>query len=220
MRTGPQDLNVYNLNYNFHLKHSVNPPTESRLKILLLQRKGVITSPRLSPFVQNHNFFTFFFLSFNPTAPPCSAGLDIGIVLDKSKSVKLPNLRIVIKFLGDLINKFDPAPEADHFGFITFHNKATLAFDFANSKYHNKDALLSRIANEPIQLELQTRTDKALKMARDELFTEAGGDRPDKPNVMIVLTDGKPTKLTGDIFKSFAEAISKEFKVCSLIKQF
>lgn len=160
--------------------------------------------------------FTFL-VSFLPflvfTAPPCTAGLDIGIVLDKSKSVKISNLRIVIRFLGELIDKFHPAPEADRFGFITFHNKANLAFNFADKKYHNKEALLKRIANEPIQLEGQTRTDLALQMARDRLFTSAGGDRQGKPNVMIVLTDGKPTKLTGDRFKKFAEGISKEFKV-------
>ena len=34
------------------------------------------------------------------TAPPCTAGLDVGIVLDKSKSVKIPNLKKVIEFLG------------------------------------------------------------------------------------------------------------------------
>ena len=172
-----------------------------------------------SPFCVCLSFFLFFFLSFFPKAPPCSAGLDIGIVLDKSKSVKLPNLRTVIKFLEELIDKFHPAPDADHFGLITFHNKATLAFDFANLKYQDKDALQNRIANEPIQLELQTRTDLALMMARDELFSEAGGDRPDKPNVMIVLTDGKPTKLSKDEFKSFAVDISKKLKVCSFIKQ-
>ncbi|CAH3133298.1 unnamed protein product [Pocillopora meandrina] len=32
--------------------------------------------------------------------PPCTAGLDVGIVLDKSKSVKIPNLKKVIEFLG------------------------------------------------------------------------------------------------------------------------
>ena len=115
--------------------------------------------------------------------------------------------------MGDLIGKFHPAPKADHFGLITFHNKATLAFNFANTKYHDKKALLNRILNEPIKLERQTRTDLALKMARDELFTVAGGDRPDKPNVMIVLTDGRPTRMKPDAFKKFAEDISKEFKV-------
>ena len=125
----------------------------------------------------------------------------------------------MITFLGELIGKFHPAPNADHFGLITFHNKANLVFNFANSVYHDKDALLKKIASEPIKLELETRTDLALIMARDELFTEAGGDRPDKPNVMIMLTDGKPTKPKGQKkfnFKVFAEEISKDFKVSIL----
>ena len=75
-----------------------------------------------------------------------------------------------------------------------------------------KDALSKKIAEEPIKLELKTRTDLALKMADDELFTKAGGDRPDKPNVMIVLTDGKPTHpKKGFDFKASAKEISKDF---------
>ena len=35
-----------------------------------------------------------------------------------------------------------------------------------------------------------TFTDKALKLADSELFTAAGGDRADKPNVLLVFTDG------------------------------
>ena len=72
-----------------------------------------------------------------------------------------------------------------------------------------KDALSKKIAEEPIKLELKTRTDRD---RTDELFTKAGGDRPDKPNVMIVLTDGKPTHpKKGFDFKAFAKEISKDF---------
>nr|XP_058959478.1 coadhesin-like [Pocillopora verrucosa] len=148
-----------------------------------------------------------------PCPPPCTAGLDVAIVLDKSQSVKLGNLEMVITFLGKLVGNFDPAPEADHFGLITFNKKAQLSFKFGDSQYHNKDALLKKIANEPMVLQYQTRTDMALLMARDEMFTEAGGDRPDKPNVMIVLTDGKPTNPDKDFdFKAFSKEISKDFK--------
>ena len=150
------------------------------------------------------------------TALPCTAGLDIAIVLDKSKSVKLPNLEKAITFIGDLVKTFHPAPDEDHFGFITFHEKAQMVFKFADSQYHEKNALLQKIAKEPRKLELYTRTDLALIMARDQLFTEEGGDRPDKPNVMIVLTDGRPTKPKGDKsfnFKEFADKIAEDFKV-------
>ena len=83
-----------------------------------------------------------------------------------------------------MVDKFNPAPDADHFGFITFHNKASVVFTFADSEYHDKDTLLQKIAREPLQLQLQTRTDLALIKARDKLFTGRGGDRPDKPNVI------------------------------------
>ena len=90
-------------------------------------------------------------------------------------------------------------------------------FSFADSEYHKKDALLAKIASEPIELGFQTRTDLALSKANDELFTKAGGDRPDKPNIMIVLTDGKPhPKRVADKFKEFADNINKEFKVGQL----
>ena len=62
------------------------------------------------------------------TVPPCTAGLDIAIVLDKSQSVKLGNLKTVITFLGNLVKNFDPSPEADHFGLITFNKKAQMSF--------------------------------------------------------------------------------------------
>ena len=84
-----------------------------------------------------------------------------------------------------------------------------MSFKLGDSRYHDKDALLQKIANEPMVLQYQTRTDLALIMARDEMFTEAGGDRPDKPNVMIVLTDGKPTH-PKKVF-DFANIISEDF---------
>ena len=58
-----------------------------------------------------------------------------------------------------------------------------MSFKLGDSRYRDKDALLQKMANEPMVLQYQ------YIMARDEMFTE-GGDRPDKPNVMIVLTDG------------------------------
>ena len=156
------------------------------------------------------------------TAPLCAVGLDIGIVLDKSKSISKTNLKKAIKFLKNLIQEFNPAPDADHFGF-TFNRNAKVVFNFANSDYHNKKDLLTKIWREPIQLGYETRTDLALKAADKELFTKAGGDRPDKPNVMLVLTDGKPTcpkkkkkgKREFDVM-DFTHNIAKDLKVGTL----
>ena len=156
------------------------------------------------------NYIPFF------AAPPCIAGLDIGIVLDKSQSIDKKNLERVIEFLADLVRKFNPAPDGDHFGLITFDKFARLVFNFSDSEYYNLDSLEKKIENEPTEKAeyLGTRTDRALIMARDKLFTEAGGDRQNSPNVMLVLTDGKPYGLPKNRnFTVFSKNIVKDFKV-------
>ena len=137
--------------------------------------------------------------------------------MDKTKSVDEGELKKVITFLKDLVNKFKPAPDEDHFGLITFQGtNATLVFDFAASEFYNKSILVDKINREPTEKagHWGTRTDLALELARDKLFTKAGGDRPDKPNVMLVLTDGKPHSLPTDRnFAEFAKNISSDFRV-------
>ena len=54
-------------------------------------------------------------------------------------------------------------------------------------------------ASEPRTLSSPTRTDLALQMA-NELFTVSKGDRSDKPNVSLVLTDGRPNLPRGEDF--------------------
>ena len=156
------------------------------------------------------NYIPFF------AAPPCIAGLDIGIVLDKSRSINKENLERVIKFLADLVRKFNPAPDGDHFGLITFDKFARLVFNFSDSEYYNLDSLKKKIESEPTEEaeDVGTRTDLALIMARDELFTEAGGDRQNSPNVMLVLTDGTPYNLPKyRKFAVFSKKIVKDFEV-------
>ena len=156
------------------------------------------------------NYIPFF------AAPPCIAGLDIGIVLDKSQSINKKNLEREIEFLAHLVRKFNPAPDGDHFGLITFDKVARLVFNFSDSEYYNLDSLKKKIESEPTEKaeDLGTRTDLALIMARDELFTEAGGDRQNNPNVMLVLTDGKPYGLPENRnFTVFSKDILKVFKV-------
>ena len=94
-------------------------------------------------------------------------------------------------------------------------------FKFADSQYYDKDTLKTKISSEPVRSGEpgysrdpppgHTRTDLALKKARDELFTEAGGDRSDKPNVMVVLTDGKPNPILP--FDEIIGQLTKDFKV-------
>ena len=123
------------------------------------------------------NYIPFF------AAPPCIAGLDIGIVLDKSQSINKKNLERDIKFLAHLVRKFNPAPDGDHFGLITFDKVARLVFNFSDSEYYNLDSLEKKIESEPTEKAkgYGTRTDLALIMARDELFTSGGRRQTKQP---------------------------------------
>lgn len=97
------------------------------------------------------------------------------------------------EFVQLLISHFTVSSKATHFGIITYSTNSRLEFDFANAKYHDIVELKKRV------MEISypgswTRTDKALEMAATKLFTVAGGDRNDKPNILIVLTDGKTNR--------------------------
>ena len=85
-------------------------------------------------------------------------------------------------------------------GVITFSHEAQMLFSFADIEFQNKSAAKKKIS-EIDHVHYQTRTDKALIMADQELFTEAGGDRPDKPDALLLFTDGKPTPKEG--YKDF-----------------
>ena len=115
-------------------------------------------------------------------------------------------------FLIDLVGAFKPSPDRDHFGLVTFNRQADTQFTFADKTLYSAEALKKRISEMPLTLRLQTRTDLAMIEARDSLFSPIGGDRPNNPDIMIILTDGKPTHQHED-FGVFAARFHKDPKV-------
>ena len=103
------------------------------------------------------------------------------------------NLKKLKKALLSFLHLFEVSAEGTHVGMISFNNDADLLFGFKDDRYHTEDQLRNRIEEIPLRLELQTRTDLALTLAKNKLFSLEGGDRPDVPNVCIVFTDGKST---------------------------
>lgn len=123
----------------------------------------------------------------------CTKALDVGIILDGSGSVSKNNFKIAKEFVQSLMSHFSVSTKATHFGVITYSTNSNLEFDLANPKYHNVVELKKRVME--IRYPGQwTRTDRALEMAAQKLFTSAGGDRNDKANILIVFTDGKTNR--------------------------
>ena len=103
------------------------------------------------------------------------------------------NFKTAKEFVQSLISHFSVSAKATHFGVITYSTNPTLEFNLANSKYHDIVELKNRVM-EITYPGQWTRTDKALEMAAQNLFTDAGGDRKDKANILVVFTDGKTNR--------------------------
>ena len=84
-------------------------------------------------------------------------------------------------FLKPFYDKFEISAQKTQFGLITFDKYSRLKFTLAENI----------ITIEPVR-HFMTRIDLALLQAKNELFTLSAGDRKDKQNVLLVITDGKP----------------------------
>ena len=125
--------------------------------------------------------------------PDCD-GMDLVLIADKTKSIRKVNFRKMKKFLVRLVSDLDISENEAHVAVMTYNKKPTILNHLNDESSYNKEALLDLIENIPKKLGSPTRTDRALVAADKELFTEAGGDRPDNPDVLVLFTDGRTHK--------------------------
>ena len=123
----------------------------------------------------------------------CNEALDIGVIIDSSDSITLHDYNLCLQFVADLVKHFKVSQQGTHFGAIVFSSTPELQFSFADKQFYKSESLITKIKNFSYLGE-GTRTDLALTLANLELFSEQGGDRLDKSNVLVVITDGKTNK--------------------------
>ena len=120
--------------------------------------------------------------------------LDIAILGDISKSLTRGDLTKFRQAVLEMINTVRVAPKSNHVGLITFGDRAKLHNYFKQAKYQNIGNLrgLVRDKIKNIANKVGTRIDIALRLARDELFVPANGDRKEAANLLLLFTDGRP----------------------------
>ena len=120
---------------------------------------------------------------------PCEKGIDLGIIVDRSKSVGKDNYVKVKENLKTFVDNFNITPNGTHVSFIFFADKPLHLFNLTDLKYYSNQAVKDRIDKLSDKRVYGTRTDLALMKAHDDLFT-SGQDRKYRPNVLLVFTDG------------------------------
>ena len=115
----------------------------------------------------------------------------MAFLVDKTKSLGVSNFLLLKAFLLELLDAMHIGPNSTHIGVIAFNRKPKVLSTFANEMLYSRDAAHDFIAKMSLVLGDRTFTDKALMAANSRLFTEARGDRPKIPNVLILLTDGR-----------------------------
>ena len=117
--------------------------------------------------------------------------MDVAFLVDKTKSLGVANFLLLKGFLLELVDAMHIGPNATHTAIMTFSQRPKVLSTFADTQFYNNNAVHQLIDEVPITFGPRTFIDKALITADKKLFSEEGGDRPEYPNVLILLTDGR-----------------------------
>ncbi|XP_078375577.1 coadhesin-like isoform X1 [Oculina patagonica] len=121
---------------------------------------------------------------------PCTRAVDLGVILDATLSVGRINFNVSKKFVLALVNSMTIAPNASHVSLMVYNFWPRYLVKFTEMDNQNP-AVIKGILKNYERLGGRTYTDKAIESAGTVMFTSEGGDRPDKPDILVVLTDGR-----------------------------
>ena len=128
---------------------------------------------------------TVLFISENP----CQEGVDLGIIVDRSKSVRKHNFITVKNDVKTFLDNFNISENGTHLSMIFYANTASLLFNLNDASYFSNQAVKDRIDNVKDKLYSGTRTDLALMKAHDEMFKREYVRRK-RNQVLMIFTDG------------------------------
>ncbi|KAK7915722.1 hypothetical protein WMY93_011483 [Mugilogobius chulae] len=140
--------------------------------------------------------------------PKCKSGpVDLVFLIDSSRSVRPHEFETMRKFMIDILNELDIGLDATRVGVVQYSSQVRT--EFSLNTHSKMDAIVKNI-NEIIPLAQGTMTGLAIKYVMNNAFTEAEGDRPKIPNVVVIVTDGRPQDRVAEVA---AEARDKGIEI-------
>ena len=118
----------------------------------------------------------------------CNKAVDLVFLVDASGSVGPKHFAVMLSFLQTTVSYFHIAPHGTRVGIATFSDTPII---YINLNDHiNKSTLMADIGN-ITYVHGSTNTDLAIRTMYTAMFTRQAGERPNVPNLAVVITDGQ-----------------------------
>lgn len=121
---------------------------------------------------------------------PSDLRVDFFFILDSSSSIKEKNFQYVREYVIGLISTMPIGLDKTRVGILTYNNDVIHRVKL--NDFDKKADLMAAVDAIPYEGR-GTKTNLALEFAVQQALTEENGDRPDVPNFVLVLTDGRAT---------------------------
>lgn len=114
------------------------------------------------------------------------------LAIDQTKSLGNAHYSSMLDSIKDFVSMYSVGKDKTHVAIVSFAGRAKVRAHLNSADASNADklqSLLNRMKKD--RLGSRTRTDKALELIFRDILTNANGDRPKAPDVIVVFTDGR-----------------------------
>lgn len=124
----------------------------------------------------------------------CNGVDDIAFIFDSSSNINSVRFSQAKEFMKTFVDNINVVDDQSNVAFITYNSVATLRFDL--DAYHTRNDLKSAVDNVTFVPDSGSNLADALRLARQTVFVSTRGDRPQYPNIIIIVTNRASTNAT------------------------
>ncbi|CAK8692977.1 unnamed protein product [Clavelina lepadiformis] len=136
---------------------------------------------------------------------PPYAVMDFVIVMDSSSSIGDKNWAIMKNFVRNILQSFEVSLEYARLAVFRYNRIVDVETEIVFNDFASDREGFLRAFDEIPYDGRGTNTGRALKHARDVIFTQENGDRPGIRDVLLVITDGKSQDDVDDVSEDLRE---------------
>ncbi|XP_037108426.1 matrilin-4 isoform X2 [Syngnathus acus] len=138
----------------------------------------------------------------------CQSGpADLVFLIDGSRSVRPHEFESVRKFMIDILDTLDIGLNGTRVGVVQYSSQ--VRNEFSLNSYDSMSGMVDAIRR-VVPLAQGTMTGLAIRYVMDNAFSPPQGDRPRVPNVVVIVTDGRPQDRVAEVA---AEARQKGIEI-------